>query len=179
MVSSTPEHGGASSRVCLQGREHCTRHTQHAHAIFPGKQSPLLARTGICIIYCFHHVPPKTLCLLGLKVKLQTQQPEAGGAPGGDVPGCPLRDLMEATTPFHNHIPRNCIPLTVRKQFSFFNILLLYHVFLMTSPVYKIPFLADLISISLFPGFPSSMKLSFHPFQAGIKHLTLMQPFKP
>lgn len=48
----------------------------------------------------------------------------------------------------------------------------------MTSPVLKIPFLADLISISLFPGFPSSMKLSFHSFQAGIKHLTLMKPIQ-
>lgn len=95
MVSSTPEHGGASSRVCLQGREHCTCHTRHAHAIFPGKQSPLLARTRICIIYCFHHIPPKTLCLLCLKVKLQTQQPEAGGAPGWDVPGCPSGTLWK------------------------------------------------------------------------------------
>lgn len=90
-----PAHGGASSRVCLQGREHCTCHAQDAHATFPGKQSPLLARTGICIIYCFHHISPKTLCLLCFEVKLQTQQPEAGGAPRWDVPGCPSGTLWK------------------------------------------------------------------------------------
>lgn len=59
------------------------------------------ARTRICIIYCFHHIthtpPPTTLCLLCLEVKLQTQQPEAGGAPGWDVPGCPLETIWKQT----------------------------------------------------------------------------------
>lgn len=97
-ISSTPEHGGASSRVCLQGTAPVIRrmHTQYS--------LESTGRTRICIIYCFHHIPPKTLCLLCLEVKLQTQQPEAGGAPGWDVPV--LRDLMEANTPFSQSHPK-------------------------------------------------------------------------
>lgn len=89
---------GAPSRVCSQGHTAPVIHRRHTQHSLESR-----ARTRISIIYCFHHIPPppKALCLLCLEVKPQTQQPEAGGAPGWDGSKHPFP---------HCHIPRNCIP---------------------------------------------------------------------